>query len=363
MSAKQPLVSIGLPVYNGEKYVGAALEALVTQDYEHIEFIISDNCSTDRTEEICREYAARDPRVRYSRTAQNEGPAPNFHRVFDLSNGKYFMWAAHDDLWERSFVTKCVEKLEQHPEAVIACSNVRIIDEDGKTVSEKALVGAAHPNRAKRVRQLLSCQDFAYPVYGLTRWDAMRRVLPLQLSWGNDFILLTKLCLLGTIVVVPEALFSYRTFQKKTHDSMAVNIGLSPGSTMLARNKDTYLGVLRAIRDADVPGREKKKLSLIAAVTFGRQWPGWIKTSLHANAYPKYLLPALKNRESGNRGRAAYYALRAMAANPFYLLSSAWVIPLEAAAGPRLAGLVRKLAGRSKEGKKKESPLTNIKGS
>lgn len=360
MSASQPLVSIGLPVYNGEKYVGAALEALVTQDYEHIEFIISDNCSTDRTEEICREYAARDPRVRYSRTAQNEGPAPNFHRVFDLSNGKYFMWAAHDDLWERSFVTKCVEKLEQNPEAVLACSYVRIIDEDGKTVSEKALVGAAHPNRAKRVRQLLSCQDFAYPVYGLTRHDAMRRVLPLQLSWGNDFILLTKLCLLGTIVVVPEVLFSYRTFQKKTHDSMAVNIGLSPGSTMLARNKDTYLGVLRAIRDADVPGREKKRLSLIAAVTFGKQWPGWIKTSLHANAYPKYLLPALKNRESGNRGLAAYYALRAMAANPFYLLSRAWVIPLEAAAGPRLAGLARKLARRLRDGKK-ESPLTNTK--
>ncbi|HEY0376120.1 MAG TPA: glycosyltransferase [Pyrinomonadaceae bacterium] len=353
MSASQPLVSIGLPVFNGEKYVGAALEALVTQDYRNIEFVVSDNCSTDRTEEICREYAAADPRVRYSRTAKNEGPAPNFHRVFDLANGKYFMWAAHDDLWERSFVSRCVEKLEQTPEAVLACSYVRIIDEDGQTVSEKKLVGAAHPERAKRVRQLLSCQDFAYPVYGLTRREAMRRVLPLRLAWGNDFILLTKLCLLGSIVVVPEVLFSYRTFRKKTHDSMAVNIGLAPGGTMLARNKDTYLGVLRAIRDADLPGREKKKLSLIAAVTYGRQWPGWIKTSLHAYAYPKYLLPALQNRESGNRGLAAYYALRAMAANPFYLLSRAWVIPLEAAAGPRLAGLVRKLARRSKEGTKK----------
>jgi hypothetical protein len=187
----------------------------------------------------------------------------------------------------------------------------------------------------------------------------MRRVLPLQLSWGNDFILLTKLCLLGTIVVVPEVLFSYRTFQKKTHDSMAVNIGLSAGSTMLARNKDTYFGVLRAIRDADVPGREKKKLSLIAAVTFGKQWPGWIKTSLHANAYPKYLLPALKNRESGNRGLAAYYALRAMAANPFYLLSRAWVIPLEAAAGPRLAGLERRKKGAAAHQHQKQLRLRN----
>ena len=92
---------------------------------------------------------------------------------------------------------------------------------------------------------------------------------------------------------------------------------------------------------------------MLTAVSYGKQWPRWIKTSLAGYAYPKYLLPALKNRESGNRKLAAYYALRAMAANPFYILSRAWVIPLEAAVGPRLAELARKFARRFTQWRKK----------
>ena len=101
---KSPLVSIGLPVFNGEKSLAQALDALLDQDYSNLEIIISDNGSTDRTSEICEEFLKKDTRIKYYRSSENLGSNWNFNRVFDLSSGKYFMWAAHDDMRELSFV-------------------------------------------------------------------------------------------------------------------------------------------------------------------------------------------------------------------------------------------------------------------
>ena len=93
----QPLVSIGVPVFNGEKGLAVALDSLIGQDYHNLEIIISDNASTDATSKICEEYVGKDSRIKYSRLEENIGAALNFNRVFERSSGKYFMWAAHDD--------------------------------------------------------------------------------------------------------------------------------------------------------------------------------------------------------------------------------------------------------------------------
>ena len=118
-----PLVSIGMPVFNGEKSLAQALDALLEQDYSNLEVIISDNGSTDRTPMICQEFLKKDSRIKYYRSSENLGSNWNFNRVFDLSSGKYFMWAAHDDLRELSFVRACVEMLEQSAEAVLCHSH------------------------------------------------------------------------------------------------------------------------------------------------------------------------------------------------------------------------------------------------
>ena len=97
-SAKLPRVSIGMPVFNGDKFIREALDSLLAQTFTDFELIISDNASTDRTEAICREYAERDKRIRYVRQAENLGPAANFRFVLDEAVGEYFMWAAADDL-------------------------------------------------------------------------------------------------------------------------------------------------------------------------------------------------------------------------------------------------------------------------
>jgi glycosyltransferase involved in cell wall biosynthesis len=113
MSDTNPKVTIGVPVYNGEKYLAAALDTLLAQSFEDFELIISDNASTDCTEEIARAYAARDGRVRYERSGANRGCAWNHNRVFALARGRYFRWAAHDDLCAPTLLARTVELLRR----------------------------------------------------------------------------------------------------------------------------------------------------------------------------------------------------------------------------------------------------------
>ena len=127
----KPRVTIGLPVYNGEQYLVQALDALLAQTYTDFALIISDNASTDRTQEICLAYAAKDARIQYYRNPINIGSAKNFNHVFALSASEYFMWAAHDDYMAPKLVAKCVDVLDRDPTILLCHAWVKIIDEQG----------------------------------------------------------------------------------------------------------------------------------------------------------------------------------------------------------------------------------------
>ena len=123
----RPTVSIGLPVHNGATFLAEAIESILAQTFPGFELVISDNASTDRTPEICRSYAAADGRIRYYRQETNIGAAQNYNVVFQRSSGKYFKWAAHDDLIRPTFLARCVAALEADPEAVLCHSVVEIV--------------------------------------------------------------------------------------------------------------------------------------------------------------------------------------------------------------------------------------------
>jgi len=106
-----PAVSIGMPVYNGEKYIREALDSLLEQTFEDFELIISDNHSTDDTPNICKQYAARDFRIKYVRQDENIGALANFKFVLANSRAKYFMWAAFDDKWSSNWIEMLYQKL------------------------------------------------------------------------------------------------------------------------------------------------------------------------------------------------------------------------------------------------------------
>src|ERR1043165_9639676 len=122
-------VSIGLPVYNGANYLAESIDSILQQTYSDFELIISDNASTDATEELCRSYAARDGRVRYFRQKQNLGCALNSNFVFRQSTGEYFKWISHDDLHAPRFVERCVEVPDRDPSVSICCPKGVLIDE------------------------------------------------------------------------------------------------------------------------------------------------------------------------------------------------------------------------------------------
>src|SRR5207244_10480282 len=111
-TSKMPRVSIGVPVYNGERYIAETLDSLLAQTFEDFELIISDNASHDRTEGICRAYAAKDSRIRYVRNSTNLGAARNYRLAVELSSGEYFRWANCDDLFAPTSLSRCVEVLD-----------------------------------------------------------------------------------------------------------------------------------------------------------------------------------------------------------------------------------------------------------
>ena len=118
-----PKVSIGMPVYNGEKFIAKALDSLLGQTFTDFELIISDNASTDRTPDICTEYANRDKRIRYIRQGRNHGAIWNWEYVLRQAKGEYFMWAAHDDTRNPDCLSKYVEVLNSNNDVGLVFSN------------------------------------------------------------------------------------------------------------------------------------------------------------------------------------------------------------------------------------------------
>ncbi len=208
---KAPAVSIGMPVYNGERHVRQALDSLLAQDFTDFELIVSDNASTDATGKICREYAVKDSRVRYHRNEINLGIAGNFNRVFELSSGELFMWAAHDDLWEPIFVSRCVKVMGDKQRIVLTYPRAKFIGLEGEAIqaSLPSFDTRSLP-LASRFNTVIWGIAYAHQTYGLIRSSALRRVLPIKNSLGAEHALLAELALLGEFAHIPAPLFYIR---------------------------------------------------------------------------------------------------------------------------------------------------------
>jgi len=135
INSKVPAVSIGMPIYNDEKYVERSLDDLLAQTFIDFELIISDNGSTDNTTEICKRYAAKDHRIHYHRQPQNNGPLANFYFVYHQARGDFFMWAASDDRWDKDFINILVEKLNHDKSYACAFSPFISVDEYDQPIS------------------------------------------------------------------------------------------------------------------------------------------------------------------------------------------------------------------------------------
>jgi glycosyltransferase involved in cell wall biosynthesis len=264
---ERPRVSVGLPVYNGERFLRDAIDSILSQDMEEIEVVVCDNASTDGTRDICLDYAARDPRIRYHRNDVNIGGPANYRRAFRLAGGVYFKWAAHDDCFAPSFLRRCAEVLDADPAAVLCYSLTARIDERGQVSPPVEPLEIDAPDPYRRFRRLMGSLGLPYPMYGLARSSALGRTGLIRSFEGSDRLMLAELSLLGSFHQIPELLFYYRSYDisyaMRTRRSYGIDNDRSPFTypwKLCAHS-------VRAIRATSLPAGQQARL---AADAFGR---------------------------------------------------------------------------------------------
>jgi glycosyltransferase involved in cell wall biosynthesis len=228
LPAGSPKVSIGLPVYNGEAFLPQAIDHLLAQTFRDFEIIISDNASTDRTSQICLQYANRDGRIRYVRNDTNLGAIANFNRTFELSRAPLFKWAAHDDLHRPTYLANCVRLLDGDADTVLAHSATAFIDGDGgefpfdaetetyvdpKTAirqrPDSPEIGNS-PVAVQRFWHVLAGARWGTHMFGVIRREALLQTRLLPNFAGSDRAMLAELVLLGRFKSVYDRLFLKR---------------------------------------------------------------------------------------------------------------------------------------------------------
>ncbi|MFD3330889.1 glycosyltransferase family 2 protein [Streptomyces sp. NPDC058701] len=211
MTNGRPLISIGLPVYNGARFLDETITSLLAQDFNDFELLIADNASTDDTTLICAHHARQDSRVTVHRNPQNKGAAWNYNRLVDLARGKYFKWAAYDDLLHISFLSSCLTRMEQQPDAVLCHTWAIDIDEHGQPIHfYRPAPCADHPHSGRRIRDVLRHGPCGFETFGLIRHDLLRRTDRIGPYPGSNRVLLTQLAALGRFSLISQELFLHR---------------------------------------------------------------------------------------------------------------------------------------------------------
>jgi glycosyltransferase involved in cell wall biosynthesis len=212
-----PRVSVGLPVYNGERFLEASIDSLLGQTFTDFELILSDNASTDGTEAICRRYVRTDARVRYYRNDSNRGAAWNHNRVVELSHAAYFKWAAHDDICAPEFLERCVDVLDRKASVILCYPQTVLIDEEGRNLGACVdRCALESPDPFLRFRHLLATLGLSNPMYGVIRASVLE-LTPLLGSYpAADLVLLGELALRGSFDFVPDPLFFRRDHPAKS---------------------------------------------------------------------------------------------------------------------------------------------------
>jgi glycosyltransferase involved in cell wall biosynthesis len=220
-----PRVSIGMPVYNGARYIEETLDSLLAQTFEDFELNICDNASKDRTEQICRAYEDKDSRISYTRNAENLGAAKNYRCAFERSSGEYFRWANCDDLFAPEGLARCVEILDQEPSVVLTYPKTMLIDERGREIS--GYEDRLDLRCAKASRRFIECHSLLglnNIIYGLMRAGIVRQTGLLRNFPGGDIPLVAELSLYGRFWEIPEFLF-YRRIHRESSSSYKDDVG------------------------------------------------------------------------------------------------------------------------------------------
>jgi glycosyltransferase involved in cell wall biosynthesis len=292
-----PRLTVALPVYNGERFLAEAINAILGQTYEDFVLVISDNASTDRTPEICREFAKLDSRIQYIRQERNIGLIGNHNFLIAQAEGELFKLAAYDDLYARTLLERCIDALDNHQEVVVAhCWEARV-DEEGKLISGLAYsVAADAPRPPERFRSMLfdGWDDY---MYGVIRTTVLRQTHLYASHHFADRTINTELSLYGPFHLVPEWLYFRREHAGRASEHpdrsspytvRSRSAGLDPRRSNRLRHPSIrlYLEYVRAyvtmIRTAPLSAVERRECYIHLSHWVARRFPSVVNRAFHS---------------------------------------------------------------------------------
>ena len=263
-----PVISVGMPVYNGEIYLESAIRAVLDQSFDDFELIISDNASTDRTAEICSDFAATDKRVRFSRNPDNIGAALNYNRVFELARGPYFRWMNADDSCMPNLHELCLKALEANPDAVLAYGKTAIMDDKGKILEAyDDNLDLRQSTATERFEQFFDGVGLTNAIYGLMRSEVVGRTG--RMGNGSfpaaDTNFMAEMTLHGKFIELPEQLFYRRMHPdssswRREDNEIQQNFWTGQRGSFRLPHWKKYMDFMRGIRHAPLSLSEKTSL-------------------------------------------------------------------------------------------------------
>jgi len=221
-------VTIGLPVYNGEKFIARSIDSLLTQKYPDFKLVISDNCSTDNTLKILKEFETKDERITLHEQKSNIGVFENWYFVFRKAKSEYFMWAADDDFYHPEFVSSLVKKMDDNRNVSLGMSATNVVDENAQVIDTISFKNN-NPNDLSYIKlamKITSKKGLKYNhfLYGIYRRDMLEKIIYsfTEILWA-DRIFICQIALGCKMLYIDKFLFNKRvhkipTYKRKEND-------------------------------------------------------------------------------------------------------------------------------------------------
>lgn len=259
-------ICVGMPCYNSERWISAAIESLLAQSHGDFELIVCDNASTDGTWDLVQHYATNDARVKPHRNPENLGASANYNRVFELSSAPYFKWASSNDWCAPAMLASCLDALETDPGAVLACPRAAmfaVAPEDGRDYAFGLDLRQEDPV-ARFLGSLEIRRNIA--MNGLIRSAALRRTELIRPYFGSDSVMISALALQGKVLELPQTLLYMRDTPETSTARMAADAVRRHYRPAMARRMSNqtarnWHGYWRAVRNADLSPRQRLALT------------------------------------------------------------------------------------------------------
>jgi glycosyltransferase involved in cell wall biosynthesis len=272
-----PPLTIGLPVFNGLEFLPATLDSILGQSFGDFALIVSDNASTDSTDDLVRDYAARDRRVRLHRREHNLGAAHNYNEVFALSASPHFKWAGHDDLLLPGYLEQCMETITTAPADVAICyPKTRLIDLDGNAIDDfEDRLDLRSPDPIERLIHFTWNVNLCNPCFGVIRSEMLARTRLVEPYVSSDVPLLADLALQGQFWELPDRLFARRIHDRSSRQGKLTLAQTAQWFDTRRRRAPIipvrvrlFAEIEAVIARSDLPPPERRR----AEIAFARAW-------------------------------------------------------------------------------------------